>query len=189
MGGMRHSTYNYRTVQWMELLYATKGKVGKSMKKFLALLLLVMMMMVGCAAAEAPFDGVWVQFEDGFEILMPSDWLEIEVTDEMIAGGVFYAACSPDGANTVQMSWSPLDEAMTAQQIQAALATQYPDAEVLEVNGIEFIAFSDEVNDLFGMAALDGVDLGMYIFWFTPNSDAAFADTAAVIATSIRNIE
>lgn len=39
------------------------------------------------------------------------------------------------------------------------------------------------------MIALDGVDLGMYTFWFTPNSDEAFVDTAVAIATSIRNIE
>ena len=155
------------------------------MKKFFAVLLLVTMMRVDAAVAEAPFDGVWVQFEDGFEILMPADWLELEVTEEMIASGIFYAACSADGANTVQISWSALEAEMTAQKIQAALATEYPDAEVLEINGIEFIGFSDETNDLFGMAALDGVDLGMYIFWFTPNSDEAFADTAAVIATSI----
>lgn len=160
------------------------------MKKVFALLLMLLtVMMAGAAVAEAPFDGVWVQFEDGFEIMLPSDWLEIEVTEEMIAGGVFYVACSADGANTVQISWSPFEMELTAQDVCAALATQYPDAEVLEFNEIEFVGFTDEQNDLFGMAALDGVDPGMYIFWFTPNSDEAFADTAVAIATSIRNIE
>lgn len=160
------------------------------MKKFLSLMLLaVTLLLAGNAVAEAPFEGVWVQFEDGFEVLLPANWLEIEVTEEMIAGGIFYAACSEDGANTVQMSWSALEAAMTAQEVQAALATQYPDASVLEINEIEFVGFTDEANDLFGMVALDGVDLGIYTFWFTPNSDEAFVDTAVAIATSIRNIE
>lgn len=160
------------------------------MKKFFALLLMLLtVMMAGAAMAEAPFDGVWVQFEDGFEILMPGDWMEIEATEDMLASGIFYAACSPDGANTVQISWSALDAQMTAQEIQAALNTVYPGAEVIEFNGIEFVTVTDTANDIFGMVALDGVDLGMYTFWFTPDSDEAFADTAVAIATSIRNIE
>lgn len=163
------------------------------MKKFLSLLLALLTLTTGFAfaetAVEVPFDGVWVQFEDGFEVLLPGDWLEIEVTDEMIAGGIFYVACSPDGANTVQMSWSALEAETTIQELQAELATAYPDAEVIEFNGIEFVSFSDAENDLFAMAALDGMEPGMYVFWFTPNSDEAFVDTAVAIATSIRNIE
>lgn len=161
------------------------------MKKMIAMLLLAFtVMMAGAAVAEgAPFEGTWVQFEEGFEILLPSEWLELEVTEEMIAGGVAYAACSPDGANTVQISWSALEAEMTVQDVEAALATEYSDVSIVEFNGVAFVSFVDEANDLFGMAALDGVDLGMYIFWFTPNSDAAFVDTAVAVATSIRNIE
>ena len=160
------------------------------MKKNLALMLMAaVLLFAGVAAAEAPFEGVWVQFEDGFEVLLPANWLELEVTQEMIDGGIFYAACSEDGANTVQMSWSALEAELTAQEIQAALDTEYPGADIVEFNDIEFVTFVDEANDLFGMVALDGVDLGMYTFWFTPNSDEAFADTAVAIATSIRNIE
>lgn len=159
------------------------------MKKFFVLLLTMVMLLCSAAMAEAPFEGVWVQFEDGFEVLLPADWYEIEATEDMLASGIFYAACSPDGANTVQISWSELEAALTAQEIRSALDTEYPGATVIEFNGIEFVTFSDTVNDIFGMAALDGVDLGMYTFWFTPNSDEAFVETAVAIATSIRNIE
>lgn len=165
------------------------------MKKFLAMMLMVTaLLFAGVAAAEAPvvevpFEGVWVQFEEGFEVMLPANWLEIEVTEEMIAGGIFYAACSEDGANTVQMSWSALENAMTAQEVQAEIEVGYPGAQIMEFNGVEFVTFVDQENDIFGMIALDGVDLGMYTFWFTPNSDEAFVDTAVAIATSIRNIE
>lgn len=159
------------------------------MKKFFALLLMIAMLLTGAALAEAPFEGVWVQFDTGFEVFMPGEWLEIEVTEEMLAGGIFYAACSPDGANTVQMSWAALEAPMTIQEIQAELNAVYPGAEVVEFNGIEFVSCSDVENDLFSMTALDGVDQGMYTFWFTPDSDEAFVDTAVAIATSIRNIE
>jgi len=163
------------------------------MKKILALMLmLIAVMMAGTAMAdlaEAPFEGVWVQFEDGFEIMLPADWLEIELTEEWMAGGIFYAACSPDGANTVQLTWAPLETEMTIQEVQADLATEYPDAEVIEFNGIEFVSLSDEENDMFCMCALDGAEPGLYMFWFTPNSDEAFVESAVAIATSIRNIE
>ena len=159
------------------------------MKKFFVLLLTMAMLLTGAALAEAPFEGVWVQFDAGFEVLMPGEWLEMEVTEEMLAGGIFYAACSPDGANTVQMSWAALGAPMTIQEIQAALNEVYPGAEVVEFNGIEFVSCSDVEADIFSLTALDGVDLGMYTFWFTPDSDEAFVDTAVAIATSIRNIE
>jgi len=159
------------------------------MKKIFALLLMMAMLLTGAALAEAPFEGVWVQFDAGFEILMPGDWLELEVTDEMLSGGVFYAACSPDGANTVQMSWGALEAPMTIEELQAALNEVYPGAQIVEFNGVAFVTASDTENDLFCMTALDGVDLGMYTFWFTPDSDAAFVETAVAIASSIRNIE
>jgi len=159
------------------------------MKKFFALLLMMAMLLTGAALAEAPFEGVWVQFDAGFEVLMPGEWLEMEVTEEMMTSGIFYAACSPDGANTVQMSWAALEAPMTIEEIRAALDTAYPGAEIVEFNGIQFVSCSDVENDLFSMTALDGVDLGMYTFWFTPDSDEAFVETAVAIATSIRNIE
>lgn len=160
------------------------------MKKFFALMLtLLMLLMAGTAMAEAPFEGVWVQFEDGFEIMLPADWLEIELQEEWIAGGIFYAACSPDGANTVQLAWTPLAAEMTIQEVCAELAAADPEAEVIEFNGIEFVSLADVENDMFCMAALDGAEPGLYMFWFTPNSDEAFVDTAVAIAGSIRNIE
>ena len=160
------------------------------MKKFFALMLVLLtLLMAGTVLAEAPFEGVWVQFEEGFEVLLPAEWLEIEVTEDMAAQGVFYVACSEDGEHLVQMMWSPLETEMTAQEVQAELVTEYTDAEVLEINGIEFISLSDEANDLFCLCALDGAEPGLYMFWFSPNSDETFVDTAVAIATSIRNIE
>ena len=163
------------------------------MKKIFALMLVLLtMMMAGAAMAElqeAPFEGVWVQFEEGFEVMLPADWLEIEVTEDMAAQGVFYVACSAETDHLVQMMWSPLETEMTAQEVQSELVTVYTDAEVIEINGIEFISLSDEESDLFCLAALDGAEPGLYMFWFSPNSDESFVDTAVAIATSIRNIE
>ena len=56
------------------------------MKKILALVLCLMMALsLTSALAEAPltlaeqsYEGVWVQFEDGFEIYLPAEWVEYE---------------------------------------------------------------------------------------------------------------
>ncbi len=58
------------------------------------------------APADAAFEGSWVQFEDGFEIYLPSDWLVVDPRDEMLESGVFYAVTSPDGARSMQVAWA-----------------------------------------------------------------------------------
>lgn len=156
------------------------------MKKLTSLILALICLLAFSAVAE---ELVPITFEDGFQISLPGDWVELEVTDEMLEGGVFYAAASPDGANTVQISWSALEAEMTIEEVQADLATAYPDAEVAELNGIAFVGFSDAANDLFGFTALDAVEPGLYTFWFTPASDEAFIGSAATIVASICNVE
>ena len=66
------------------------------MKKWIALMLMALLVAMGSAAVadDTAFDGVWIQFEEGFELMLPSDWLEVELTDEMEAAGVFYCAAS-----------------------------------------------------------------------------------------------
>ena len=62
------------------------------MKKVLAILLcLLMALSMSCAfaetattAAEMLYEGVWVQFEDGFEFYIPANWVQFECTEEML---------------------------------------------------------------------------------------------------------
>ena len=158
------------------------------MKKFFALAL-VLVSLFSCAAMAEAVELVPVTFEDGFQISLPGDWLELELDEETMAQGIFYAACSTDGANTVQISWSGLDAAMTIEEVQADLATAYPDAQIAELNGIAFVGFTDTANDLFGFVALDAAEPGLYTFWFTPASDADFLTTTSYIVASICNVE
>lgn len=155
------------------------------MKKLLAVVLTLAALLSCAAMAE---EMVPVTFEDGFQISLPADWLQIEVTEEWAAQGIFYVACSPDGANTVQISWSALESDMTIDELQAQLVTEYPDAVAIESNGIAFVGFtvSDEIC---GFAALDATEPGMYVFWCTPAADEAFVETATAIVTSICNVE
>mgnify|MGYP000847473576 CR=1 FL=1 len=163
------------------------------MKKLMSLLL-VLALSFGCVAAmaetEAPanaaFEGTWVQFEDGFEVYLPSDWLVLEVTQDMIDSGIFYAVSSPDGARSMQVAWAESVDAATAEDVKVQLEGSYEGVEILNFNGVDFVSYSDSVNDCTGIAALDP-NGGMFMFNFFPASDEAFGPVAVTIATSIRN--
>ena len=164
------------------------------MKKLLALVLALLMFLSSAAMAEEIvyeqfFDGTWVQFEDGFELYLPSEWLELEVTDDMLEGGIFYAVMSPDGKYTCQVGWSPLDADYTYEEALAQVEAVYPGAKLMEVNGIGLICFGDGANDILGFAALDGAEPGLYMFFFTPMSDENLQIMASVIASSLRMIK
>jgi len=162
------------------------------MKKLLALAL-AMLMVLGCVRAMAQsiedlYDGVWVQFDGGFEVYMPSDWLEVELTEEDAANGYFYSACSADQSILMMMAWAPLESAVTLNELYEILSANYP-AEMLTVNGIGLICMGDAENNTVSFIGLDGVDLGYYSFLFAPVSDDETKAYAAAIAASLRNLQ
>lgn len=164
------------------------------MKKLLALLLcLIMGLSMSAAVAEEVstiemvFDGVWVQFEDGFEFYLPAEWVEYELTEEQNAQGIFYAAGSADGTDLATVSWQPLEKETTIEEAQTILAGVYADAKLVQVNDVGLVAYSDTVNNILNCVAMDATEPGMYIFSFYPGDDEAFQNLAALIASSIRN--
>ena len=107
------------------------------MKKFIALLLMLLTVMTaGCAVAEAPFEGVWVGYEAGWiKWLMPSDWLVMEVTEEMMEANLFYGAFSPDGSKTMQILWTPLTQPKTIETVHQELTSSYANVVLLDIDG------------------------------------------------------
>ena len=120
------------------------------MKKFIALLLMLMTLLTaGCAMAEAPFEGVWVSYEAGWiKWLMPSDWLEMEVTEEMMEANLFYGAFAPDGSKTLQILWTSLSQPQTIEDIVKQLTPSYDNVELLDVNGKKMVYFADTLNNI-----------------------------------------
>ena len=162
------------------------------MKKFLALILCLMMACVSIAVAEEVaiedlYDGSWVQFEDGFEIYLPNDWYSFECTEEMNAQGIFYVAGTEDMSYSCTLAWKALDAEISIEDLQAQMVQTYPDAEVVEVNGVALIAYVDSANNLLNCVAMDAAEPGFYLFAFSPADDADFQTVAGAIASSIRN--
>lgn len=164
------------------------------MKKMLALLCCLLTLSIPlCSLAQAPegitYEGVWVRFEDGFEIYLPSDWMQMEVTEEMLASGLFYVAYSPDGERTCQLVWSALKAETTLEALHAQLAVVYPDATIGTFNHIGMIAYTDTFNNMMALISLDATQPGIYVFGFTPADDPEMQQLAAMIASTIRMIE
>lgn len=159
------------------------------MKKLLALLLCLMMMT--CAAfacaesVEEMYEGVWIEIIDGPEFYIPSDWMEIEITEEYAEAGLCYAAASPDGEYTCQVYWSALEEDMEVDALLTEMLALYPDSQLLDLETAAFVCFIDTEIDALCFAALDAVEPGLYQFMFTPASDDDLCTLASAIVASI----
>lgn len=166
------------------------------MKKFLALMMcLLMAFSLTCACAEEEivvaemlYDGVWVQFEDGFEFYLPEDWYALdEIPQEWAEQGIFYMAGTEDMSYSCTLAWQPLPREYTIEEAHAELVEEYPDAEIVEVNGVNLILSTDAEMNQFTCTALDAAEPGLYCFVFSPADDADFQILAGLIASTIRN--
>lgn len=162
------------------------------MKKILSLMLAAWMILSGVSAtaenAGGLFEGKWVQFEGGFEICIPSDWIDVEVSEAEKAQGIIYTACSADESRLMQLGWSTLPQQVTIDQMQEALIQSFVLVEKVNVNGIDLLCAGDGNIDSLMFVALSEGEPGYYMFVFTPMSDTVLQGYAAEIAGSLRVI-
>ena len=168
------------------------------MKKMFALVLALMMLFSVTAFAEEAtvlpaeelFEGVWVQFPDGgFELYMPADWYSFDVTEDMMAKGIFFLAGTEDLSYSCTLAWTPFEAECTIEELYAEIVANEPEATLNVVNGVGLIVYADDANNLLNFVALDGIDTGAYLFAFNPPTDENFVVLAALIASTIRNIQ
>lgn len=159
------------------------------MKKLLSLILSLMLLVSGCALAEDAaavelFEGNWINFDDGLNVYLPIDWLvKEEIPEEAAAAGIYYAVTSPDGANTMTIAWKALEAETTIEAAQAELAAVYADAAIIETETAQLIYYTDAENNLINFVMLDPVELGMYMFSFTPISEDLALTAGMIIGT------
>ena len=171
------------------------------MKRTIAVLMTILMLCCVNAYAEtadtaiqeiafdettAAYEGAWVNFEDdGFMLYLPTDWVDVEITDEMLASGTYYAATSADGAYAMAVAYTADTGVTTNEEIAAQLtASGYENVTQLTINGIGVVGFDITAQDVSGMSFADG-EGGMYVFSFTPASDETFAPIGQTIISSL----
>ena len=159
------------------------------MKKLVSLLLCLMMLAVaGFACAESVEDlyaGEWVQITDGPKLYIPEGWVELEITEEFAADGLFYAVATPDYECTCQLYWFPLDEDMEVEELLVEMEAAFPGCELLDLGNAAFVCFADMEADVLGFAALDANEPGLYQFMFTPASNEDLQLVASAIVASM----
>ena len=137
----------------------------------------------------AAFQGNWLTFDnDGFMVYMPSDWVSVKVTDELLTAGTYYAAKSADGAFAMTVSYSAKNDATTNEELAAKLTEAgYENVSQAIINGIGVVGYDMSAQDVSGMAFMDS-EGGMYVFSFTPASNETFAAIGQTIITSLSPI-
>lgn len=155
------------------------------MKKVILLLVTFSMLLTLSALAEMPFEGTVVPFEEyGAQITLPSDWKVIELDAAAQEAGMICSVASPDGKRTFSLQYSQLEKETTVEELKASMETAYGKAEVVSINDLSFVAFDVKDKDITALATLDGDGMGMFVFYFTPASDDAYAPIAQAIAAS-----
>ena len=167
------------------------------MKKILALVLSLMMLCCCAAVAEeaapevvydpaaieALFEGEWVVFDDGVQLYVPAGWVELELTEDILATGTYYAIASEDGA-VLSLAWAALEQAVTIEDAFAELSVTYPGASMIDNGAMLLVCYADAASDAMGYMAIDPAEPGVYTLNFSPMSNADLVVLSAIIASS-----
>lgn len=161
------------------------------MKKLLAIAL--SLLLVGCAftaVAQEQTEGNTFQFEDhNLQFRLPNSWKEMELTQEGIDGGYFFASTNKDQTCSFAVKFTGLGFTTETAAVANEMIKAFGDADIIEINGIEFVSYVVADNDINGMATLNSEGNGLYCFEFYPASNEALAVQALQIAASIDTIQ
>lgn len=150
------------------------------MKKML-ISLLALLTLGAFALAEAPYASVRLEFEDGFALSLPADWVSYAVTPEQADAGYLYCLGSADGARLMYIQrWNT--DCADMGELRAALEDR--DEIILRSDGDEsaFLMYNFAEQDCSGcVTLLDGSILNLI---FLPQSDAENMMIAATILES-----
>lgn len=129
----------------------------------------------------APYDGVWVEFEDGFKLYLPSNWMEYLPDPDQQEAGCFYQAGADDAqtnenAPYIFVLFSDAADIDSFEDFTEEL--EYSGYEVdgmVSVNGLVGLAYSYEEYDMSGIAFFhpdtDDYVLSVVTYNYSKNQD------------------
>ena len=92
-------------------------------------------------AGRAGYAGVWVPFEDGFQLYLPAEWRALELTDAQREAGLFYRAGG--GGASVAVAYAPANGLSTVDDLEADYrGAGFSDIARLALNGIDAVGFA-----------------------------------------------
>jgi len=134
--------------------------------KMLVCMLMTMFLLISSACAASPAEFVQLDFEDGFSLSLPSDWVIFDVSPDLSEAGFRYCLGSADASRLMYIQRWPTDCA-TLDALRNTLAGR---AEIiLRPSSGEFITYQYAEGDCTGcMTLFDGDILNLL---FLPQSD------------------
>ena len=140
---------------------------------------------------ESLYDGHWVELCELIDMYLPTDWVELELTEEDIADALYCIMANSDMTAYVSIVIADADTVaewgVSDMDELAALCVEvgYEDAEVMILNGITTVIYTDTDYDTCDiMISLDDgsvADISLY-----PDSDDSMTDAFVNMLCSIR---
>lgn len=156
------------------------------MKKILVCLL-ALLMLGSFAFAEMPYESIRMEFEDGFALDLPSDWMRYDVDAELADRGFIYCLGASDASRLLYVQRWAADYA-TLSELQEDLAAQENVSIGANISeNATFLMYTITDSDCSGcMTLFDGSVLNLL---FTPQSDAENMLIAATIIESYESLK
>ena len=143
---------------------------------------------VADTAAEVDPDAAFVQIADwNLCMWLPSIFSEQELTDEDIENGYISYLTLEDESAAVAITMEAVECDLETLQ-EGALEAGIEEAEVLMINGIKMLVYTDEENDIINAVCQDEDDVELW-FTFWPASDEGFEAVAYLMIASLQPIE
>ena len=117
--------------------------------------------------ADAPYDGVWQPFEDGFKLYLPREWASMALDEAQAEAGIFYRAGSDDGSMGVVVGYMRAGTLGTIEALaQDFERSGYASVIQGDLNGIPAIAFERPQDGYRGVAFFHPVypEYVLYVF-------------------------
>ena len=103
--------------------------------------------------ADAPYDGVWQPFEDGFKLYLPREWASMALDEAQAEAGLFYRASSDDGSMGVVVGYMRAGALGTTEALAEDFERSgYASVIQGDLNGIPAIAFERPQDGYRGVA-------------------------------------
>ena len=140
------------------------------------------------AQEKAGYKGVWVPFDDGFQLYLPADWNTYELSEEGINQGLLYAAGDTSGSDTapaVSVVWAKNDGAENIEELASEIRQAgYPVDGIVSINGIPCVSYRIEDGDCSEIMFFHPTDQ-QYILCITATQYTANVDMICSILTSL----
>ena len=107
---------------------------------------------------ETVYDGAWFETGLGFDVYLPEEWEEVDITDEMAEAGLMFMAGEPGGGANIAITAAeiPADQADSydIEQLGEELAGTVTTAMYADLSGIPAVIFENEETKVSGFSTV-----------------------------------